>query len=207
MIGVSVIGAGAVAANMGRLRSDLLSARDRGLAMGSLLVRRELAVEMTQPSRVDPFWGKTGALSGLSRRSGGTVGRLSPGGVVTHLGDTAFAAVGSPDKYVKELEEGGTSSSGGYFRIPTAAAQTGAGVDRLLGRSFRDLPGGFLLRSKDGKLWGATRAGERLTFLYLFVKSITHSAHHVFGLTQARTQPEVAAILGAEVAVTVRSHA
>lgn len=179
-------------------------AAQRSVAAGGMLVLRELKQRMSGAPGQSAFWGRTGGQGDtLGARTGGTRNRLQ-GGKVMGSGDSWWTAVGSPDQYVKRAEEGGSLSTGSFFRIPTAAAQTGAGVDRLMGKSFRGVSGGYLFRSKAGNLWGAVRSGTKSTLMYLFRKGITIRGRHVFAGTCAASEPRVRAIAGLEVQTVVR---
>ena len=180
------------------------TASQRSVAAGGMLVLRALKQRMSGPPRMDPFWGRTGAAGDfLGTRTGGTRNRLQ-GGQVMGSGDSYWTAVGSPDKYVKNAEEGASLSTGGFFRIPTAAAQTGSGVDRLSGQSIKGRAGYALVRSKAGKLWGILNEARKTSFMYLFVKRIMIKGHHVFARTRTDAEPKVRAIAGLEVQTIVR---
>jgi hypothetical protein len=169
------------------------------------------------PESIDPFWGvRGGAGSTLGKRSGLTIQRLAVGEVIRSGGD-ARVSVGSPDPYVKKLDEGGELTTGRFFRIPTAAAQTARGVDRNLGRSVRGQANLFVLKTKRA-LWiventargigarygaGAGRTQGRLTFLYLLTRSIHFRPRGMFEAARAEAEPIAARIMGEEVAVLV----
>lgn len=179
-------------------------ASQRAVAAGGMYVLRALKQRMSGAPRTDPFWGRIGTAGDfLGRRTGGTVNRLQ-GGQVMGSGDSYWTAVGSPDKYVRTAEEGGALSTSGFFRIPTAAAQTASGVDRLAGQSIKGRAGYALIRSKTGKLWGILNEARKTTFMYLFVKRITIKGHHVFARTRTDAEPKVRAIAGLEVQTVVR---
>lgn len=233
MAALAVVGIVELQAKLTRLKSDLRGpTRERALKLSSLLVRRQLTELMSKRGAMDAFWGKGGAPgTGLATRSGQTKARLSPGGQVFYAGDTAYSAVGSPDKHVATLERGGTfTSSGKMFRITTAAAQTAAGVDRWAGVSIRDIPGVRLIRTSSGNLWAVQDQGRgsevgaisqfvtgrrlrsgteaatgyaRLTFLYLLKRTITLGAHATFETARRYAEPQVETIFNGEIGLAV----
>lgn len=207
MIAVEIKGAKETAARLRELKQTLPTVVERQTARAGYETLGILKRRMTgRAPAMDAFWGRGGDMVDgfLGRRTGNTIDRLQ-GGLVLRVGDGAQTSVGSPDPHVKQLEDGGQATTAGHFRIPTAAAQTPSGVDRLKGASFRTLAGGFLFRSKAGKLWGAIAGptgAPRL--LYLFVKSITHKGHHVFRETTKDARPVVARYMGDAVSLEVR---
>jgi len=208
MIGVTVNGARAVAANLKQASIDLRKAQDKGVMLASLSVERALKLEMTGAERRDPFWGRLGAPGDkLGRRSGRTVQSVTGGGRAYRVGPLVTAAVGSAEKHLKLHEDGATvrgTSPKGYNRIPTAAAQTGAGVDRWLGTSIRTIPGAFLFRSKAGKLWAAMRNGRGpLVLLYLLVREVVLRPRRIFSRVAVAQKPLVDRIIGAEISVAI----
>lgn len=206
MIAVAVTGAKETQARLRELRTSLPNVLERQVARGGLETLRILKHHMKGPASADTFWGRGGSLQDgfLGRRSGNTADRLQ-GGLVLRVGDGAQTSVGSPDRHVRALEDGGPQTTAGWFRIPTAAAQMGTGEDRLRGASFRTLEGGFLFRSKAGKLWGAIRGKLGAPkFLYLFVKHIKLKGHHAFAATTREATPVVVKYLGDSVTLAVR---
>ena len=190
--------------NLRAARQETGNAQRRMLVAGSLHVLRVLKQRMSGAPKHDPFWGRTGA-SGefLGVRTGGTRNRLQ-GGQVMGAGTSMWVAVGSPDRHVKNAEEGGAYTTSGFFRIPTAAAQTPSGVDRLMGQSIRGRAGYALIRSKAGRLWGVFMQARKWTLMYLFVKRITLKGHHVFARTRTDAEPKVAGLARLEVQSVVR---
>ena len=196
--------------NLRAARQETGNAQRRMLVAGSLHVLRVLKQRMSGAPKHDPFWGRTGA-SGefLGVRTGGTRNRLQ-GGQVMGAGTSMWVAVGSPDRHVKNAEEGGAYTTSGFFRIPTAAAQTPSGVDRLMGQSIKGRPGFRLIRTKAGKLWGIhenyTKGGffKSMTLMYLFVKRITLKGHHVFLGAKKDAEPKIAGKFVLEVQSVVR---
>lgn len=236
MIGVTVTGVQHVRGNLTRARTGIRTAQERGVAKSSLLVSRMLKIELSEPGGNDSFWGKTGSRgNGLAVRSGHTRAGITPGGTVIRLGDNVVAAVGSGSEALKRHEKGGTfrgTSPSGYSRIPTRAAQTGAGVDRNAGQSIKAIAGAFLFRSSKGLLWAAVRTyqaasktirgkgqskafmaaqNERigksvggLMLLYLLVKHYTLKPRHIFQRTRDKASPQVTALVGNAVSLVVR---
>lgn len=222
MIAVAVKGAEAVEKRLQNTVGDLRTTVERAVMRGGLEAQRALKVRMAGKLTSDPFWGRGGAQGDfLGTRTGGTVKRIVGGQVLRH-GDTVTTSVGSQDRHLLVHEEGGTFSSGsGFFRIPTAAAKTPAGVDRLMGKSIRSMPGMRLVRTKRGKLWGilegtgwqfnrasgetrVKRAGKASTFMYLFVKSIKLRGRHVFARAREDVRPKLEAITQVDVQAVVR---
>lgn len=208
MIGVQVVGLDQAIGRIRRFGSEIDKAEREQARRGSIQARRLLVARMSRPAPVHPFWGK-GSPAGnyLGARTGQSRQRISPGGIVVRTAGGYQAAVGSPDRHIAFAEEGGTISGGKLKRIPTAAAQTPGGADRFAGRSIRDIPGAFLIRSQAGKLWavqpqGGAKSG-RLTFLYLLVPSVKQRGRHLFRETArdlnhaavASAQPEVARVV------------
>jgi hypothetical protein len=208
VIGLSVTGADRAARNLARAKARVLTAQEAGVRRSTLMIERALKLEMTQAAEMDAFWGKKGSAGdGLSARTGRTRASVTGGGTSLRVGDRVVGAVGSKEKHLKLHESGGTvrgTSPQGYARVPTAAAQTGAGVDRWAGMSIRDIPGAFLMRSATGRLWAAMGAGNRLRFLYLLVKSVTLKPRHIFERVKRQNEPRVVELMRSEVAVVVR---
>jgi hypothetical protein len=195
MIGVSVKGAQKAVRNMAGAAKNVAVESRRAMVKSVALVRRLLTTELTAPESRDAFWGKVGAKgSGLSVRSGKTRASLSAGTRIYQNGATLIGVVGSAEKHLRLHEDGGTisgTSPKGYLRIPTAAAQTGAGVDRYAGRSIKDIAGAFLFKSKRGNLWAAIRRGKSLTLLYLLKKSAYMKPRRIFARTRDSSRPQV----------------
>ena len=156
----------------------------------TLLLERDVKQKsLTGAKGSHPLWGVTGASGDtLGARSGFT--RRSVVRRVFEVQGAIIGSVGSPQPQVKLHEHGGVT---GPARIPTAAMQTPAGVDRHAGISARSIPGLFLFRSRAGNLWAAMRQGPRLVLAYLFKPSVRHRARKM--LTRAlerRTAPMIA---------------
>lgn len=210
MIGVEVKGIDKVQQDLRNASNELRGCQERAVAKGGMIVTRELKGLMSGKPTTSSFWGRGGAIGEtLGTRTGATRNRIQ-GGQVMHSGSTVFTTVGSPDAYMKDHEDGKTLTTGRYFRIPTAAAMTGSGVDRLAGQSIKGQPGFRLIRTKTGKLWGVrenyTKRGlfRSVTFMYLFVKSITLKPRHVFAHAMANATPKVQALFGQEVSAVVQ---
>jgi len=197
MIGVSVRGAAKTLRNLAGAAKNVRLESERAMARSVVLVRRMLTLEMTAPENRDAFWGKKGASgNGLSVRSGKTRASLTPGTRIYRNGAALIGVVGSAEKHLKLHEDGGVlrgTSPKGYLRIPTAAAQTAAGVDRWAGRSIRDIPGAFLFKSQAGNLWAALHRGKGspLELLYLLKKSARMRPRRIFARTRDASRPQV----------------
>jgi len=196
--------------NLNRARLEAGAANIRTLRGAATYVQRAIKLRMGKRGPSHPFWGRTSPGEGLlGQRTGKTSDRVTVGMLVSS-GNRAFIPVGSPDKYVKNAEEGGAFTTSGFFRIPTAAAQTPSGVDRLMGQSIKGRPGFRLIRTKAGKLWGIhenyTKGGffKSMTLMYLFVKRITLKGHHVFLGAKKDAEPKIAGKFVLEVQSVVR---
>lgn len=206
MIGLSVKGADKTIANLKGARAGIPVAQDRGVRRGVTIVERALKLEMNKKGQMDAFWGKKGDPgNGLATRTGRTHASIT--GNAFRVGERVVGVVGSKEQHLKLHEDGavvkGTSPKG-YARIPTAAAQTGAGVDRNAGRSIRDIPGAFLFQSKAGKLWAAVRSGKSaLQLLYLLVKSVTLKPRAIFARVRTQQTPSVVEAMRSEVTLVV----
>lgn len=142
------------------------------------------AKSLTGAKGSHPFWGVTGARGdALGVRSGST--RRSVVRRVFEAGGDVVGAVGSPLPQIKLHEHGGVT---GPARIPTAAMQTAAGVDRYAGISARNIPGLFLLRSRAGNLWAAFREAGALRLAYLFKPFVLHRPRKMFTRALERNQ-------------------
>ena len=234
MIGMTVTGAERVAANLKGASAGAPGAQERGVRRGVSLIERALKREMSKAGEMDAFWGKQGAAgNGLAARTGRTLASIT--GSVFKVAERVVGAVGSKAPHLKLHEDGATvqgTSPGGYHRIATAAAKTGAGVDRNTGRSIRDIPGSFLFRSAKGSLWaavrtfgsgakqisgkvrraaffgaqaalvGATKGG--LVLLYLLVKSVTLRPRSIFARVRREQERPVVEAVRAEVSLVVQ---
>lgn len=212
MIAVTVKKRGRFVTNPEGVKHDIQTAAERGMFKGWQSVRKSIREKMSIPGTRHPFWGRIGSADGLMVRTGKTRASLTPAFRPLRIGNRVTASVGSPDQHVLDLEEGGTVSAGsGWFRIPTAAAQTAAaGVDRWAGMSIRDIPGAHLYRNQiTHRLWayqvepGALGTGKH-RLLYLLTKSVTRKGRHIFARTAAEQAPVVAAAMGREVSLAVQ---
>lgn len=205
MIAIQVKGAEAIEKRLQNAMGDMSRAVERAVARGGLEALRVLKVRMSGKPTSDPFWGRGGAYGDfLGHISGGTVNRLVGGQVLRH-GDVVTTSVGSQDRHLLAHEEGGTFSSGsGFFRIPTAAAKTPKGEDRLKGKSIRGQPGMILMKGATGKLWGVLHKGKKWTLMYLFVKSIKLRGRHIFARSREDVRPKLEQIGLVEVQAVVR---
>lgn len=207
MIATKIIGVDRVLAKLERAGVEMDRAEMNTVRQGSIILRRALVQHLSGRAPSDPFWGK-GSPSGafMGARTGQSRSRLSPGGLAVKQGNRWSAAVGSPDKHVAFQEQGGTIQGRQFLRIPTRAAQTAGGMDRNAGRSIRDIPGSFLMRSRAGNLWAAVRAsGDSVpTLLYMLVRSVTQRARGIFATVRREIEPQIAALGRVEVAAVVR---
>lgn len=171
----------------------------RAVSRAGLEGGRELRLIMSAPSQHDPFWGKTGSGGpGLSVRSGKTRGAIvATGRVYTGAYGELYTIVGHASNHVRDLEDGATVHGNPWVKIPTAQAQTPAGVDRFLGRR---VPGGFVWPTKRMKnfangrpknLWIAAVRDGALRLFYMLRGSVKLKAHHSFGIMRARLEPRV----------------
>ncbi len=206
MIGFTVKKSGRFVTNPKGVVRDIGAQLESDMRVASLLIRKALTAELSSKPKRSAFWGVMGGSPGLAVRTGRTRARLSPGGRVYRVGKEIIAAVGSPDQHVLDAEEGGTFTTSGFFRIPTAAAQTRAGVDRWAGMSIRNIPGAFLRRSKSGKLWAywPKPDGDGVERLYLLVKSVNRAARHIFARVTKETRDDVVRQVGRGVALQVQ---
>ena len=200
MIEIRARGVEAILERFRVLAAKYPAAAQRAVALAAVLMRAKLVARMTAPAGWDAFWGKlspAGAL--LGARTGQTVRRLAASGVRQEGGGWA-ATVGSPDRHVLVHEEGAVvygTSPRGYLRIPTAAAQSASGAEqqRFAGKSLRDVPGVFLIRTRSGSLWAAERRGrKRLTLLYLLRHSATQRPRGIFATVAKEMQAEFQAL-------------
>ena len=205
MITVEVKGDKAVMQRLATFAREAPSALERGLARAGMRLLREVKINLTGPALSHPFWGRLGASGdALGARSGGTRGRLT-GGQVVRMGDRVQTAVGSPDRYVAAHETGGSKSAGGgFFRIPTAQAQTASGVDRNLGRSMRGQSGFALIRTRQGRLWIGRSVRRRFEFWYLLVRNIRLRPRHMFERAATRAKPGIESDVRFDFDLTVR---
>ena len=210
MISIEISGVEQLERGLASFERGLDQAQERAVREGSLLANRRLKERMSDPGGSHPFFGRTGGAGDtLAARSGQSRARITPGGEVVRVGERVTASVGSPDKHVAFLEEGGTISGSPYLSLPLASSQTAQGVDQLRGRSLRDVPGVFFVRTMRGKLLAAVKSGgprsESITFLRLLVRQVSIRGRHLFLRTREEIEPQVAAIAEREVQVAVRS--
>lgn len=209
MIGVSVLGADRVAGRLVAAGARVRAEQERAVGAAALVVQREIQQRMGVATPSDPFWGRQGsdregylgARSGQSRRKVTASRPVRLGAVVT-------AVVGSPDKHVAMLEDGGTVTGKQFLRIPLANAQTAQGVDRWTGTSIRDIPGAFLIRTLRGNLFAVREAGgsrsRRLDFLYMLVRKVRLKGRHLFRHARLAAQPAVERLVRGAVTQVVR---
>ena len=210
MIALNVTGVEHVRENLSKAAKNTLLAQESGIKRASILISRELKEHaLSEQGGHHPFWGTTGSRGdGLSARTGKTRASITGGGQIYRVGSIVSATIGSPDKHLKQHEEGGKFDGGsprGFFRIPTAEAQTGAGADKYAGQSIREIAGAFLVRTMGGRLFAAVSRGKnRIAFLYMLVRHINLKPRHIFARTRAKMQPAVVAVMYGEVSVVVQ---
>ena len=165
----------------------------RAMERSVRLVERELKENQLGGKKgSSDFWGVTGAEgNALGSRSGAA--RRSITARVIQGGGVVIGIVGGWARYLRIQERGGTIAGSPMLRIPTRLAQTGAGVDKNLGRSVRGLPGLFIFKSQAGNAWIATRSAGQLQLLYLLKPSVTLRARRMFATTLSRSRQAVRA--------------
>ncbi len=210
MIAIEIRGVEELERGLATFERQLGEAQERAVRDGSLLANRRLKMRMSDAGGSHPFFGRTGGAGDtLAARSGQSRARITPGGQVVRLGEHYVASVGSPDPHIAFLEEGGTISGSPYLSLPLASSQTAQGVDQLRGRSLRDVPGVFFVRTMGGKLLAAVKSGgprsAAVTFLRLLVRQVNIRGRHIFLRTREEIEPQIAAIAEREVQVAVRS--
>jgi len=133
VIGVTVVGADAVARRLVSAVSNVRKAEEAGVRKASIVTHGELKRAMTGAKGTKTLtYGKqsfsviTGARPPqLGVRTGSTRARLSPGGVVVRSGSTLSSAVGSPDRHVAFHERGGVIRGRPWLYIPMTSFKTG----------------------------------------------------------------------------------
>lgn len=206
MIGIEIRGATETAQHLVRAAQEASRGIERELNAAAALLQRRIRERMSDGGGSSPFFGRTGGRGDtLATRSGGSrrrimIARARP------IGGVMIAAVGSPDRHMRFLEQGGAVIGKPYLRIPLASAQTPQGVDRWKNTSIRDIPGAFLLRTLGGKLFavrqnssrdasGAVKGRNRgLEFLYLLVRNVHIRGRHVFEASRRDVEPQVSAL-------------
>lgn len=196
-IAISTIGLPRTASNLARAANDLPNDTSRSLQRSALLLQRMLRARVSAPAGRHPFWGKSSPFgAALGGRSGKTRQRISVGPLLklpSFLGSQMSVAVGSEDRHLAFHEKGGTITGSPYLRIPTAAAQTAAGVDINQGRSVRGVAGYRIIKSKAGNLWIVRELGgantRRLEFMYLLKRSVRMRPRMIFAVSKMEVEP------------------
>lgn len=217
MIGVEIRGAEDVARRLTRGAQELDRGRERELNSAAVLLQKRIRERMSDGGGRHPFFGRTGGRGDtLAARSGSSRRRIILGRARTIAGVTV-ASVGSPDRHMRFLEEGGAVIGKPYLRIPLAAAQTPQGVDRFKGTSIRQIPGAFLLRTLGGRLFAvrslsrrgaggqATGRSRGLEWLYYLVRNVKVRGRHIFEASRRDVEPQVAALYRNLITRTVRT--
>lgn len=206
MIGATVRGLEPAQRGISRAAAALPSAMASGVAIAAAAVERDLKQKaLTGGQRRDPFLGTMGsdpASGQLGVRTGAA--RRSIVSRVFQSGRDVIATIGSPLNYLRVQEEGGSIQGSPYLRIPLAAAQTAAGQDRLVGASARQLPGGFIFRSKSGELFIATSDRGRLELHYLLKRSVRLRGRHAFRESAKRMRATVRSLIAGRVSIALR---
>lgn len=188
--------------------------RDEALRTG-----REIREYLAGPRVSDSFWGtQPGKAPYITRRTANTARALVGGDEVVRIQTTSGtlyrAVVGHPARYVAALEAGDRRGSGNA-RIPTAAAMTDAGVDRMAGRSVRGRPEFKLvvLKGRDGKrrAWIVSFKGEgrrrKMVLMYLIKRVERFQPRGMFKRAAANADRRMPANLRARVQRTVSAFA
>lgn len=217
MIGIQVTGATETAQRLARGAAEGVRGIERELNAAAVLLHAAVRKRMSDGGGRHPFFGRTGGRGDtLSARSGGSRRRILLGRA-RNIAGTMTASVGSPDRHIRFLEQGGPVIGKPYLRIPLAAAQTPQGVDRWAGTSIRQIPGAFLLRTLGGKLFAVRQSSSRgadgavtgrnrgLEFLYYLVRNIHVRGRHVFEASRREVEPQVAALYRGLVSRVVRT--
>lgn len=214
-IGLSlrVVGAGQASHGLKAQAARSNTALTRNLLLATKETENQVKRRMTGPKLKDPFWGVMGSQDpySLAVRSGLTRAATSSSrSVLRDSAGNPYTFVVNTAKHMAILEEGGTIHGHPWLRIPTKAAQTPSGVDRLAGASARSLPGGFIWpnRSQKGKvaaknLWVATADRGKLTLWYMLTKEVTIKPHRIFQNAANDMAPRIAELCGNKVAAEV----
>jgi len=215
VIAIEVRGAKELKATLEKAASGVSLASFRNTARATVETRNLLFRGMSGKKVSDSFFGfRSPPGHTLAARTGQTRAALSPGRV-WRLGNESFGAVGHPGAHVKALEEGATvrPTSSQYLRIPLAAALTGGGQDRNVGRSVRGVPGFFLYPTKrqreSGKartrnLFIAKSVNGRLVLWYLLKTEVKMPEKRLFAVTLEQMRPRYLELMGRSVAAVVR---
>ena len=198
-------------------------ALERAVARGSILLSHETRLQLRGKGEDDPFLGRKGAPAPfLGSRSGFAAGRITPGGRVFRSGNMVFSVVGSPDRYVKFHEEGGTISGNQFLRIPLKLAQTpgGSELGEFKGKRLRGREDFLVVKSKAGRLFlgkykrkgnGPRRASRGtphvwpgLKLFFLLARSVRIPGRHPFRAVRDRVAPQINAMTAGEVELVMR---
>lgn len=199
MVTITVVGADRVADKLHRI-SRLSRARvERGVERSVRLLERHLKSEaLTGSKGSHPLMGRTGAAPPrLGVRSGHT--RRSVTGRTFRIGQTVVGVVGSPERHLVAHERGmRITGKRGLLRIPTRFAQTGAGVDRNLGRRLGRTPGTAIFKSRAGNLFIWDTTGRSPKPLYLLKPAVTLRRRGTWAWSARQVLPEIRRILAGQ---------
>lgn len=200
MIGITITGGDELAKRLALAAARAPGIEERKLNAAAITVQGEVRKRMSDAGGRHPFFGRTGGRGfTLAARSGGSRRRVVAS-KARRIGRDLIVLVGTTDKHIAFMEDGGTIHGNQYLRIPLAAAQTAQGVDRWAGMSIRDIPGAFLVRTLRGRLFAAREAGgtrsRRIELLYMLKRSVTHRGRKVFETSRRDAEPRVVKIMG-----------
>lgn len=216
MIALEIFGAKELAAKLGKAATDVSLASFRNTARATLETRNALFRAMSGEKVSDSFFGvRSPAGPVLAARTGHTRRALSPGRV-WRVGNESFGAVGHPSAYVAALETGErirpTAST--FLRIPLAAALTGAGQDRNVGRSVRGVEGFFIYPTRKQRAAGKARTTNlfiarnvngRLVLWYLLKTEVKLPEKRIFATVLEQMRPRYLALMGRGISTVVSS--
>lgn len=216
MISIEVRGAAELAKKLDAAASGVALASFRNVARATVETRNLLFVGMSAKKVSDSFFGfRSPPGHTLAARTGQTRNMLSPGRV-WRLGNESFGQVGHPSPHVKALEDGATvrPKTAQYLRVPLAAALTGSGQDRNVGRSVRGVPGFFIYPSKRQREGGGARTKSlflaknvngKLVLWYLLLREVKLPEKKLFAVTLEQMRPRYLELMGREVAAVIQT--
>lgn len=205
----TIRGAREGAARMSRAATNARRVMERQMGAATKLVEKDVKTGgMTGRARYSAFWGKMGAdpsAGALAVRTGHT--RASVTSQTFSTGNTVVGTVGTPQRHMRILEEGGVVSGSPMLRIPTAQMKTGAGVDRLVGKKATLLQNTWIGKSRRGNLFIFTRGRNgQVVALYMLKRTVKIKERAVFKKSLQRTRPAIVSTVG-DAAVVVTAQA
>jgi hypothetical protein len=190
---------------LGRIAQGMPGAIFNGVSRGTTLIRNMLFDGMSAKPIAGGFFGVMSPPAPMiAVRTGHTRSRLSQR--VTRSGNVWIGSVSHPEEHVRDMEEGGTfsgKSPGGFHRIPTAWALTGAGVDRNMGRSMRGVQGYAVFKSKRGNLFIWRVDVKPIEPWYLLKEQVTRDPKRLFHSVGVRAQPVCAMLFAGEISLHI----